>query len=262
MEQAAEKVIKRKTQKSEHAKDEVVIEMHNLRKTFGTNDILKKVNLTLTRGENLVILGRSGQGKSVAIKCIVGMLTQDEGTCKVFGEEVSEMDDKQLKELRTKIGFLFQSGALYDSMTVRENLEFPLTRVLKINDEAELDKRVNEVLEAVGLKEAIDKMPSELSGGMRKRVGLARTLIVKPEIMLYDEPTTGLDPITSREISELILQMQEKYKTSSIIITHDMECAEITADRLIVLNDGQFVAEGTYDELEKSKTEFVRSFFK
>ena len=190
------------------------------------------------------------------------MLTQDEGTVKVLGNEVSDMDDKELKELRTKVGFLFQSGALYDSMTVRENLEFPLTRVLKIHDQSELDQRVAEVLDAVGLKEAVDKMPSELSGGMRKRVGLARTLIVKPEIMLYDEPTTGLDPITSREISDLILQMQKKYKTSSIIITHDMECAEIIADRLIVLNDGLFVAEGTFKELEKSDKEFVRSFFK
>jgi len=243
-------------------KSEVVVEMKNVRKSFGTKDVLKDVSLTLKRGENLVILGRSGQGKSVAIKCIVGMLTQDEGTVKVLGDEVSDMDDKELKELRTKVGFLFQSGALYDSMTVRENLEFPLTRVLKIHDQSELDQRVAEVLDAVGLKEAVDKMPSELSGGMRKRVGLARTLIVKPEIMLYDEPTTGLDPITSREISDLILQMQKKYKTSSIIITHDMECAEIIADRLIVLNDGLFVAEGTFKELEKSDKELVRSFFK
>jgi phospholipid/cholesterol/gamma-HCH transport system ATP-binding protein len=242
--------------------EEVVVEMKAVRKTFGSNDVLKKINLSLKRGENLVILGRSGQGKSVAIKCIVGMLTQDEGTVKVFGEEVSAMDDRELKELRTKIGFLFQSGALYDSMSVRENLEFPLTRVLKIHDQEQLDKNVEEVLEAVGLKDAIDKMPSDLSGGMRKRVGLARTLIVKPEIMLYDEPTTGLDPITSREISELILQMQKKYKTSSIIITHDMECARITADRLIVLNNGEFIAEGSYEALENSKTELVRSFFK
>jgi phospholipid/cholesterol/gamma-HCH transport system ATP-binding protein len=241
---------------------EIVVEMKDVRKTFGTNTVLKDVNLSLKRGENLVILGRSGQGKSVAIKCIVGMLTQDAGSVKVFGDEVSEMNEDQLKELRVKIGFLFQSGALYDSMSVRENLEFPLTRVLKIHDQAELDKNVEEVLDAVGLKDAIDKMPSDLSGGMRKRVGLARTLIVKPEIMLYDEPTTGLDPITSREISELILQMQKKYKTSSIIITHDMECARITADRLLVLNDGEFVEEGTYPELESSKTEFVRSFFK
>jgi phospholipid/cholesterol/gamma-HCH transport system ATP-binding protein len=172
------------------------------------------------------------------------------------------MNDKELKDLRTKVGFLFQSGALYDSMTVRENLEFPLTRVLKIKDQAEIDKRVEEVLEGVGLMDAVDKMPSDLSGGMRKRAGLARTLIVKPEIMLYDEPTTGLDPITSREISDLILVMQKKYKTSSIIITHDMECARITADRILIMDDGEYVAEGTFDALHKSKDKIVSSFFK
>jgi phospholipid/cholesterol/gamma-HCH transport system ATP-binding protein len=262
MEQAKEEDIRSTTRSGRNKTDEIVVEMRDVRKTFGIKDVLKQVSLSLKRGENLVILGRSGQGKSVTIKCIVGMLTQDEGTVKVFGEEVSEKDERELKELRTKVGFLFQSGALYDSMSVRENLEFPLTRVLKMNDQAELDKNVEEVLDAVGLKDAIDKMPSDLSGGMRKRVGLARTLIVKPEIMLYDEPTTGLDPITSREISELILEMQKKYQTSSIIITHDMECAKITADRLIILNDGEFVAEGTYKELENSKIEFVRSFFK
>lgn len=242
--------------------DEIVVEMKDIKKAFGKKEVLKNVSLDLKRGEDLVILGRSGSGKSVAIKCIVGMLTQDGGTLKVFGEEVAEMNDKQLKELRTKVGFLFQSGALYDSMSVRENLEFPLTRVLKIHDQEELDKRVEEVLDSVGLLDAIDKMPSDLSGGMRKRVGLARTLILKPDIMLYDEPTTGLDPITSREISELILEMQKKYKTSSIIITHDMECARITSDRVIVLDDGMFVAEGTYEELEKSDKKFIRSFFK
>ena len=163
--------------------DEIVLEMKEIKKAFGKKEVLKNVSLTLKRGEDLVILGRSGSGKSVAIKCIVGMLRQDGGTLKVFGEEVAEMDDKQLKELRTKVGFLFQSGALYDSMSVRENLEFPLTRVLKIYDQKELDKRVEEVLDSVGLLDAIDKMPSDLSGGMRKRVGLARTLIVKPEIV-------------------------------------------------------------------------------
>jgi len=236
--------------------------MEDVRLGFGERIVLKRVNLKLKRGENLVILGRSGQGKSVAIKCIVGMLTQDEGSVKVFGDEVSEKNEIELKELRTRIGFLFQSGALYDSMSVRENLEFPLTRVLRMREQDELDKNVDEVLEAVGLKDAIDKMPSDLSGGMRKRVGLARTLIVKPEIMLYDEPTTGLDPITSREISELIMQMQKKYKTSSIIITHDMECARITADRILVLDNGEFIAEGSYKELESSDKEIVRSFFK
>jgi phospholipid/cholesterol/gamma-HCH transport system ATP-binding protein len=208
-----------------------------------------------------VVLGKSGQGKSVTIQCIVGLLTPDAGELTVFGEDVTTMSEDELKQLRIKIGFLFQGGALYDSMTVRENLEFPLTRVLKLKDEQEISKRIEEVLEGVGLLDAIDKMPSDLSGGMRKRVGLARTLIVKPEIMLYDEPTTGLDPITSREISELILNMQKKYKTSSIIITHDMECAKITADRVLVMNDGEYIAEGSFDGLKASDNELVRSFF-
>jgi phospholipid/cholesterol/gamma-HCH transport system ATP-binding protein len=243
-------------------KEEIVIAIKGLKKSFGTKDVLKDITLDLHRSENVVVLGRSGTGKSVTIQCIVGLLKPDGGTLKVFGDEVADMNDKELKELRTKVGFLFQSGALYDSMTVRENLEFPLTRVLKIKDQAEIDKRVEEVLEGVGLMDAVDKMPSDLSGGMRKRAGLARTLIVKPEIMLYDEPTTGLDPITSREISDLILVMQKKYKTSSIIITHDMECARITADRILIMDDGEYVAEGTFDALHKSKDKIVSSFFK
>jgi phospholipid/cholesterol/gamma-HCH transport system ATP-binding protein len=218
--------------------------------------------MDLFKGENLVVLGKSGQGKSVAIKCIVGLLRQDSGSLKVFDEEVKDLSEEEWKKLRMKVGFLFQSAALYDSMTVAQNLEFPLTRVLKLSDKADIQNRIEEVLEGVGLLDAIDKMPSDLSGGMRKRVGLARTLILKPEIMLYDEPTTGLDPITSREISELMMQMQEKYHTSSVIITHDMACAKITADRVLVMNDGSFVAEGTYEELENGPDELVRSFFK
>jgi len=242
-------------------KDEVVIHAKGIAKAFGDMEVLKDINFDLKRGENMVVLGKSGTGKSVTIQCIVGMLKPDAGTLTVLGENVAEMGDEDLKQLRMKIGFLFQSGALYDSMTVRENLEFPLTRVLKLNDQQEIDKRVEEVLDGVGLLDAIDKLPSDLSGGMRKRVGLARTLIVKPEIMLYDEPTTGLDPITSREISELILDMQKKYKTSSIIITHDMECARITADRIVVMDDGEYIAEGSYKELQKSDNKMVRSFF-
>ena len=255
----------KETEKSPEKKSkpsETVIHIKGLKKSFGSNDVLKNINLDVKRGENVVILGKSGTGKSVTVQCIVGMLVPDRGEVTVFGEEVAALKERQLKELRMKIGFLFQGGALYDSMTVRENLEFPLTRVLKLKDQKEIDQQVKEVLENVGLSDAIDKMPSDLSGGMRKRVGLARTLVVKPEIMLYDEPTTGLDPITSREISELILQMQKKYKTTSIIITHDMECAGITADRVVIMNDGEYIAEGSFEELKKSKDEFVKSFFK
>jgi len=240
---------------------EIVVDIDHISKSFGSKTVLKDINLKLKRGENVVVLGKSGQGKSVTIQCIVGLLNPDSGSVKVFGEEVALMSDEQLKELRTKVGFLFQSGALYDSMTVRDNLEFPLTRVLKMKDQEEINQRVEEVLDGVGLLDAIDKMPSDLSGGMRKRAGLARTMIVRPEIMLYDEPTTGLDPITSREISELILNMQKKYKTSSIIITHDMECAKITADRVVIMNEGEYIAEGSFDELKSSNNEFVRSFF-
>ncbi len=244
------------------ADGETVIKLEHLKKSFGTKDVLKDINMELRKGENVVILGKSGTGKSVAIKCMVGMLTQDEGTCNVFGQEVKDLSDVELKALREKIGFLFQSGALYDSMTVRDNLAFPLTRVRKIKDEDEINKLIEEMLDNVGLKDAIDKMPSELSGGMRKRIGLARTLIMKPHIMLYDEPTTGLDPITSKEISELILTMQKKYKISSVIITHDMACAKIVSDRLLVMDQGEFIAEGTFDELQNSDNELVRAFFK
>jgi phospholipid/cholesterol/gamma-HCH transport system ATP-binding protein len=242
--------------------DDVVILIEHLKKSFGDNEVLKDINLELHKGENIVVLGRSGQGKSVTIQCVAGLLEPDEGSLKVLGKEVKELSEEELKDLRSKLGFLFQSGALYDSMTVKENLSFPLTRVLKMKDEAEMEKRITEVLESVGLEEAIDKYPSDLSGGMRKRVGLARTLILRPEIILYDEPTTGLDPITSREISELIVKLQEKYDTSSIIITHDMACARIVADRIAVMNDGKFIATGTYDELAKSPDELINNFFK
>lgn len=255
---------KEKTGQKQQAakKQEVVIAIKGLKKSFGTKHVLKNINLQLHRGENIVILGRSGTGKSVTIQCIVGMLKPDGGSVKVFGDEVAEMGDKELKALRIKIGFLFQSGALYDSMTVRENLEFPLTRVLKLKDRAEIDKRVEAALDSVGLLDAIDKMPSDLSGGMRKRAGLARTIIVEPEIILYDEPTTGLDPITSREISDLILSIQKKQKTSSIIITHDMECARIASDRVVIMDDGEYIAEGSFEELHKSKEKLVGSYFK
>jgi phospholipid/cholesterol/gamma-HCH transport system ATP-binding protein len=241
---------------------EIVIDISHVRKAFGDKEVLSDINMKLYRGEKLVVLGKSGQGKSVNIKLMVGMLRQDSGSLKVFDKEVSALSEEELKELRIRVGFLFQSGALFDSMSVRQNLEYPLTRVLRIKNKAEIEQRVAEMLESVGLLDAIDKMPSDLSGGMRKRIGLARTLIMKPEIMLYDEPTTGLDPITSREISELILQMQRKYQTSSVIITHDMACAKITADRVLVMNDGAFIAEGSYDELEATDDALVQHFFK
>ena len=247
---------------SPKSKDELVIVIKGLKKSFGKKEVLKNINLEVKRSENVVILGRSGTGKSVTIQCIVGLLKPDAGSLKVFGDEVADMSEQELKDLRIKIGFLFQSGALYDSMTIRENLEFPLTRILKITDQSEIDKRVEAALDSVGLLDAIDKMPSDLSGGMRKRAGLARTIVVDPEIILYDEPTTGLDPITSREISELILNIQKKNNTTSIIITHDMECARLAADRVVVMDDGEYIAEGTFDGLHKSKEKIVASFFK
>ena len=241
---------------------EQVIEINNLRKGFGTQEVLKNISLQLFNGENLAILGKSGSGKSVLIKCIVRLYDPDNGTINVLGEDVSALNNKDLEELRKKIGFLFQSGALYDSMTVRQNLEFPLRRIKKDLNQKERDEKVKEVLENVGLSDAIDKMPSQLSGGMRKRISLARTIVVDPKIILYDEPTTGLDPATSDEISSLINDVQKKYKTSSLIITHDIECARATANRVIMLNDGKVYQEGELGSFEKSDDPLIRSFFK
>jgi phospholipid/cholesterol/gamma-HCH transport system ATP-binding protein len=239
-----------------------VIEIENLRKCFGNQEVLKSVSLKLFNGENLVVLGKSGSGKSVLIKCIVGLLNSDDGIINVLGENVNDLKTDDLGELRKKVGFLFQSGALYDSMTVKQNLEFPLRRIRRELIQSEIDDKVKEVLENVGLADAIDKMPSQLSGGMRKRISLARTIVVDPLIMLYDEPTTGLDPVTSDEISLLINSIQKKYKTSSIIITHDIECARLTANRLVMLQDGEVYMEGNLDEFEKSKDGLITSFFK
>jgi len=239
-----------------------VIEINNLKKSFGSQEVLKDVSLKLLNGENLVVLGKSGSGKSVLIKCIVRLLDPDGGTIQVLGENISTLNSDRLGELRQKIGFLFQSGALYDSMTVKENLEFPLRRIRKNLTEKEISEKVMEVLENVGLANALNKMPSQLSGGMRKRISLARTIVVDPMIMLYDEPTTGLDPVTSDEISALINLVQKKYKTSSIIITHDIECARNTANRVIMLQDGEIYLEGKLKEFENSEDPLLKSFFK
>ena len=240
---------------------EEVIQTISLCKAFGQNRVLNGFDLSLKRGENLVVLGKSGSGKSVLIKCIVGLLEPDSGEISVFGQSIPQLNQDELDRIRVKIGFLFQSSALYDSMTVRENLEFPLRRHATSKNREEVDALVTEALEYVGLKHAIDLMPSELSGGMRKRIGLARTLILKPEIILYDEPTTGLDPVTGREISHLIVDIQHKYNTSSIIITHDMGCARIVADRIMVLANGICHAQGTFDELKKSGDPLIKPFF-
>jgi phospholipid/cholesterol/gamma-HCH transport system ATP-binding protein len=239
-----------------------VIEITNLKKSFGSQEVLKDISLKLVNGENLVVLGKSGSGKSVLIKCIVRLLNPDAGTIQVLDENISTISNEKLGELRRKIGFLFQSGALYDSMTVKENLEFPLRRIRKDLTEKEISEKIMEVLENVGLANALNKMPSQLSGGMRKRISLARTIVVDPMIMLYDEPTTGLDPVTSDEISELINDVQKRYKTSSIIITHDIECARNTANRIIMLKDGEVYQEGKLDEFEKSVDPIIKSFFK
>lgn len=241
---------------------EVMASIRNLRKSFGDREVLKGVDLDLYKTENLVILGRSGIGKSVLIKCMVGLMKPDSGTINILGKNVFSLNAKELNTLRLQIGFSFQGSALYDSMTIRENLEFPLKRNLGITRRAELNDMVTDALEDVGLAHTIDWMPSELSGGMRKRVGIARTLILKPKIMLYDEPTSGLDPITAIEINELILSMREKYKMSSIIITHDISSAKHTSDRIVALIDGHSRLEGTFEELKKTKDPELEPFFK
>jgi len=240
---------------------ETVIEIKNLKKSFDKQEVLINVSLELFKGENLVVVGKSGSGKSVLIKCIIGLLNPDGGTINVFEKNVAELNRKEFGELRQKIGFLFQSGALYDSMNVKQNLEFPLRRIKKDLGEKEISEKVNEVLENVGLTEALYKMPSQLSGGMRKRISLARSIVVDPLIMLYDEPTTGLDPVTSDEISSLINYVREKYKTSSIIITHDIKCTITTVDLIVMLQEGEVYMEGKADEFENSTDPLIKSFF-
>lgn len=237
------------------------IELIHLKKSFGNTEILKDINLIVKKGETVVTLGKSGTGKSVTLKCIVGLIYPDSGKVIVLGKNIPDLNYDELQQIRKKIGFVFQSGALYDSMSVRENLSFPLIRNTKLTQN-EINYKVNEVLNDVGLIDAIDKMPSELSGGMRKRIGVARTIIMNPQIMLWDEPTTGLDPETTREISNLIVKMQQKYNVSSIVVTHDMICAKIVANSIVVLKEGIYTEKGTYDELQKSNDDFVKSFFK
>jgi len=240
---------------------EPMILIKDLNISFGLNHVLKNFNLLLNKGETLAVLGKSGSGKSVLIKCIIGLLKPDSGSIKVLGQSIPDLNEQELDQIRLKTGFLFQSNALYDSMSVRDNLEFPLRRHGKDKSKKEVAKLVKEALEDVGLPGTEELMPSELSGGMKKRIALARTLILKPEIILYDEPTTGLDPITSREISHLMVDVQKKYNTSSILISHDVFCVQIVANKVIMLIDGACYATGSFEEMIKSKDPKINSFF-
>ncbi|MNF24990.1 Octopine permease ATP-binding protein P [compost metagenome] len=240
-----------------------IIEIKDLKKSYGDNQVLAGFNMVLNEGENLVIMGKSGSGKSVMIKCLIGLEEPDSGSIIVMGKEITQLSRDELDELRTEVGFLFQGSALYDSMTVRENLEFPLRRHTKKFGEIEdTTPLVLEALENVGLAHTINLMPEELSGGMKRRVALARTLILQPRIILYDEPTTGLDPITAKEILLLMISIQKKYNTSAIIITHDVDCARMISNRMILLIDGLNYAEGTFEELSESTDPKIQAFFK
>jgi len=241
--------------------DNVVIHVDEVSKSFGDLHVLRDVDLKLYNRENLVVLGRSGTGKSVLIKLISGLLKPDKGHITVLGEVVDGLNERELRALRQRIGFSFQNSALYDSMTVRENLEFPLVRNKRNLTRAEINKEVEEVLDGVGLLQAINQMPSELSGGQRKRIGIARTLILRPDIMLYDEPTAGLDPITCLDINSLINEVQERYHTSSIIITHDLACAKMVGDRMVMLLDGKFERQGSFGEIFDTDDERVKPFY-
>jgi len=238
-----------------------IVEIKNLTKRFDSNVVLDNISIDVHRGENLVVFGRSGQGKSVLLKCIIGLMHFESGQILINGKDISKLTVKELNEVRKNIGFLFQGAALYDSMTVKENLEFPLKKHFPDKSQKEIDEKIHYTLELVSLKEAIDKMPSELSGGMKKRIGLARSIITDPELMLYDEPTTGLDPITTKEISELIINLQKKLNMTSIAVTHDLMCAEIIADRAIFLKDAKIAYEGKLEELTSSSDPFLRNFF-
>ena len=253
--------IKQDANKDELLQVEQVLVIHNLYKSFGNNHVLVDFNLELIKGESVVVLGKSGSGKSVLIKCIIGLLKPDTGSIEMFGKNIPGMEDEELDKVRAKVGFLFQSNALYDSMTVRENLEFPLRRHWIQVSQDEVKAMVMEALEDVDLAHTIDMMPEELSGGMRKRIALARTLILKPEIILYDEPTTGLDPMTGKEIIELMKHIQVKYNTTSLIISHDMNCVSMASDRVVILLDGRCYASGTYEQLKQNTDPKVKQFF-
>jgi phospholipid/cholesterol/gamma-HCH transport system ATP-binding protein len=242
-------------------KGQPVISIQGLYKSFGDLEVLRGIDLDVYKGENVVVLGRSGSGKSVLIKIISGLLLPDKGIVKVLGKEVEKLNDQEMRELRMKIGFSFQSSALYDNMNVRENLAFPLTRTNRTIPKKELDQMVEETLDAVGLSDKINQMPADLSGGQRKRIGIARTLMLKPEIMLYDEPTAGLDPITCIEINNLINEVQTRYNASSIIITHDLSCAKATGDRIVMLLEGKITRQGSFDEVFDTDDEQAKSFF-
>jgi phospholipid/cholesterol/gamma-HCH transport system ATP-binding protein len=240
--------------------NETILRVKNLSKSFGEKQVLSDINIEVLKGETMVIIGMSGSGKSVLIKCLIGLITPDTGEINILNNDLLSLKKTALNTLRTKLGFLFQSAALYDSMTVQENLAFPMRNNFDLS-KAEKLTAMEKVLEEVGLAGTLQQMPAELSGGMRKRLGLARTLIMQPEFIFYDEPTTGLDPITSKEISELILQVQDKYNTSSILITHDMACAKLTANRMIVLKDGTIADEGNYESLAKSPISWIQNLF-
>lgn len=237
-----------------------LIRIENLCKRFGEKTVLDNISLNVKKGENLVVFGRSGSGKSVLLKCIIGLLKPDNGTIYIKEKDITKLKLVHLNKIRKEMGFLFQGAALYDSMTVRENLSFTLRRNSNITEE-ETEKKIINTLDLVSLKEAIDKMPSELSGGMKKRIGLARSIITDPEIMFYDEPTTGLDPISSKDISQLIIDLQKKLKMTSIVVTHDLNCAHIISDRIIFLRDAKIAYEGTIEELQSSEDKFLKNFF-
>lgn len=240
---------------------EIVLMINHLFKSFGSNHVLQDFNLRLSKGSSVVVLGKSGSGKSVLIKCVIGLLQPDKGHIELLGNRIEELNDHELDQVRARVGFLFQSNALYDSMTVRENLEFPLRRHWIKIQQNEINAMVVEVLEDVGLLHTMDMMPSELSGGMKKRIALARTLILRPEVILYDEPTTGLDPVTAREIINLMKELQSKYNTTSLIISHDMNCVRLASDRVVILLDGKCYAEDSYENLKLSNDKSIQQFF-